>query len=156
MDGDLVESGSASAHTSDRMSARTEFVEVVTRGERRRRWSPEQKLRIVAEAMQPGVVAKEIARREGIGTGLLYTWRRDLLAGIAPTSPVPRLRAVAAMSSAAPPIVEAPAASAALSPIPALGTGRIEIALPGGAVVRVDAAVDEAALRRVLAALGAR
>ncbi|HEY8614501.1 MAG TPA: transposase [Roseomonas sp.] len=41
------------------MSARTEFVEVVTRGERRRRWSAEQKLRIVAEAMQPGVVAKE-------------------------------------------------------------------------------------------------
>lgn len=155
MDGDLVESGSASAHTSDRRSARTEFVEVVTRGERRRRWSPEQKLRIVAEAMQPGVVAKEVARREGIGTGLLYTWRRDLLAGIAPTSPVPRLPAVAAaMSSAAPPIVEAPAASAA--PVPPPGTGGMEIALPGGAVVRVDATVDEAALRRVLAALGAR
>lgn len=130
-------------------------MEVVTRGERRRRWSPEQKLRIVAEAMQPGVVAKEVARREGIGTGLLYTWRRDLLAGIAPTSPVPRLPAVAAaMSSAAPPIVEAPAASAA--PVPPPGTGGMEIALPGGAVVRVDATVDEAALRRVLAALGAR
>lgn len=153
LDGDLVESASASTHTSDRMSARTEFVEVVTRGERRRRWSPEQKLRIVAEAMQPGVVAKEVARREGIGTGLLYTWRRDLLAGIAPASPGPRLPAVVAE---APPPASLIAKEPAVSAVHAPGTGGIEITLPGGAVVRVDAAVDEAALRRVLATLEGR
>ena len=34
--------------------------------------------------------------------------------------------------------------------------GRIEIVLPGGIAVRVDAAVDSDALRRVLAALGGR
>lgn len=155
MDGELVESTAASAHTSDRMSARTEFVEVVTRGERRRRWSAEQKLRIVAEAMQPGVVVKEVARREGIGTGLLYTWRRDLLAGIAPASAGPRLPPVAAEGApAALPTVEAPSALAA--PVPASRLGGIEITLPGGAVVRVDAAVDEVALRRVLVALEGR
>lgn len=155
MDGDVVESAAASTHTSDRMSARTEFVEVVTRGERRRRWSAEQKLRIVAEAMQPGVVAKVVAQREGIGTGLLYTWRRDLLAGIAPGPAAPRLSPAAAVRSpAALPAVEAP--SELTRPIPASRPGRIEITLPGGAVVRVDADVDEAALRRVLVALEGR
>lgn len=135
------------------MSARTEFVEVVTRGERRRRWTPEQKLRIVAEAMQPGVVAKEVARRAGIGTGLLYTWRREFLTAVAPASSSPRLPAVAVEASAA----ASPAtASPPTSTEPASGTGGIEIALPGGAVLRVDAAVDEAALRRVLAALEER
>lgn len=155
MDGDLVENTAASTPTSNRMSARTEFVEVVTRGERRRRWSAEQKLRIVAEAMQPGVVAKEVAQREGIGTGLLYTWRRDLLAGIAPGPAAPRLPSAAAeRSPAAVPAVEVPSAVAAAGP--ASRPGEIEITLPGGAVVRVDADVDGAALRRVLAALEGR
>ncbi|MFC7555226.1 transposase [Pseudoroseomonas wenyumeiae] len=81
---------------SDRMSARTEFVEVVTRGERRRRWSPEQKLRIVAEAMDPTVAAVDVARRWGIGTGLLYTWRRELLMAVTPAPITPRLPAIAA------------------------------------------------------------
>lgn len=155
MDGDLVENTAASAHTSNRMSARTEFVEVVTRGERRRRWSAEQKLRIVAEAMQPGVVAKEVAQREGIGTGLLYTWRRDLLAGIAPGPAAPRLPSVSAEKShTAPSAFEDPSPLAAAGP--ATRAGGIEITLPGGALVRVDADVDGAALRRVLAALEGR
>jgi transposase len=154
VDGDVVESTAASAHTSDRMSARTEFVEVVTRGERRRRWSVEQKLRIVAEAMQPGVVAKEVAQREGIGTGLLYTWRRDILAGIASGPAAPRLPSVTEGATAALPVVDA--SSAVAVPGPALRPGRIEITLPGGALVRVDADVDGAALRRVFAALEGR
>lgn len=150
-----MERTAESTHTSDRMSTRTEFVEVVTRGERRRRWSAEQKLRIVAEAMQPGVVAKEVAQREGIGTGLLYTWRRDLLAGIAPGRAAPRLPPAAAeRSPAALPVVEAQ--RALTTPIPGSRPGGIEITLPGGAVVRVDADVDEAALRRVFAALEGR
>lgn len=149
----MVESPAASTHTGDRMSARAEFVEVVTRGERRRRRSPEQKLRVVAEAMQPGAVFKAVARRAGIGTGLLYTWRREFLTAVAPAPSVLRLPAVVAEACpAAPPVTAALAPSA--GPVP--GTGGIEIALRGGAVVRVDAAVDEAALRRVLLALEGR
>ena len=41
-------------YTSARKSTRSEVVEVVTRGERRRSWSDEQKCLIVAEATQPG------------------------------------------------------------------------------------------------------
>ncbi len=43
------------------------------RAERRRRWSSEEKLRIVRETLRPGAVASVVADQHGIGTGLLYT-----------------------------------------------------------------------------------
>ena len=39
-----------------------DVVEVVTRGEGRRRWSADQKRRIVVEAMQPGVTPTDLAQ----------------------------------------------------------------------------------------------
>ena len=44
--------------------------------ERRRNWSDEEKLAILKETTVPGVVISAVARRHGIGTGQLYTWRR--------------------------------------------------------------------------------
>ena len=52
------------------------------RPERRRRWASAQKLRIVQETLEPGAVATLVARRYGISTGLLYTWRKQALAGV--------------------------------------------------------------------------
>ena len=43
-----------SGHTTGRMSARSQRIEVITRGERRRRWSVEEKREIVAESLRPG------------------------------------------------------------------------------------------------------
>src|SRR5919206_4096963 len=77
-----------STHTSARMGTRSEVVEVVTRGERRRMWSDEQKQLIVAEAMQPGALVTEVARRWGVGTGLIYTWRRQMRRGELGAMPV--------------------------------------------------------------------
>ena len=135
------------------MSARSEVVEVVTRGERRRAWSMEQKRLIVAEAMQPGVTPTEVARRWGIGTGLLYTWRQQFFAGELSEPPAP---APAFVQVSLPPPVE-PEAAPPEPPVVKAGTapatGQMEIVLPGGAVVRVGADVDGAALRRVLLAL---
>ena len=56
-----------------------EQIEVRVRRERRWRWTPVDKLRIVEEAFAPGVVAKRIAERHEISTGLLFTWRRQLM-----------------------------------------------------------------------------
>ena len=70
-----------SAHTTDRMSARSQRIEVVTRGERRRRWSVEQKREIGAESLERSISPITVARRYGISSGLLYTWRRQLLEG---------------------------------------------------------------------------
>ena len=53
-------------------------AEVLSGPERRRRWTFEQKARIVAESLAPGAVASEIARRHGLHRNQLYGWRRDV------------------------------------------------------------------------------
>lgn len=45
--------------------------------ERRRRFSDEEKLRLVEEAFQPGAKATAVARRLGVDFSLLYRWRRQ-------------------------------------------------------------------------------
>ena len=81
MDDEPVEPGAEveSAHTTARMSARSQRIEVITRGERRRRWSVEQKREIAAESLEPGISPITVARRYSISSGQLYTWRRHLL-----------------------------------------------------------------------------
>lgn len=46
--------------------------------ERRRRWSDEERLQILAEAFAPGAFVAQVARRHDVSTGLIYTWRRKL------------------------------------------------------------------------------
>ena len=143
-----------STHKSARMGTRSEVVEVVTRGERRRMWSEGQKQLIVAEAMQPGTLVTEVARRWGIGTGLIYTWRRQMRRGELGAMPVPAFAEVTVTpfsTMAEPePLAPPPEVSVAADDC---GAGRIEVALPCGATVRVGRDVDEAALRRVLSAV---
>src|ERR1700733_5005646 len=75
----MVMESDASSHTSARISAPRPRIEVITGVERRRRWSWDQKRAIVEESLAPHASAAAIARRHGIGTGQLYTWRRQLL-----------------------------------------------------------------------------
>jgi transposase len=140
------------ARTTDRMSVRSQRIEVITRGERRRRWSVEQKREIAAESLEPGVSPITVARRYGISSGLLYTWRRHLLEGSFGTTgrPVAKFARVEVMAMPADPASAAPSQPPNAMNHP---EGMIEITLPGGVRVRVDARVDSGALRRVLAAL---
>lgn len=46
--------------------------------ERRRRWSEEERLRVLAEAFSPGTCVAEVCRRHDISTSLIYTWRNKL------------------------------------------------------------------------------
>ena len=147
------------APTITRKSVREQPVEVITRGERRRVWTDTQKHDIVLESLMPGGSPIAVARRHGIGTGLLYTWRRQMVEGqlkaLMPAAPsfVPVAAMPEGQAAAAAPISpKAAPAAAAIDGIPEW----IEIVLPDGATVRVGATVDEAALRRVLAALGRR
>ena len=64
------------AHTTSRKSARSPTMELIVRGERRRVWTVAQKREIVAESLGPDLTLSEVARKHGIGSGLLYTWRR--------------------------------------------------------------------------------
>jgi transposase len=139
------------------MSVREAPIEIITRGERRRIWTPEQKRDIVMESLEPGGSPIAVARRHGIGSGLLYTWRRQMVEGqLKALLPVPpSFVPVAALpdgtvAATAPPVPQAASSAARAGAVSA----SIEIVLRDGVTVRVGAAVDEAALRRVLAALG--
>ena len=66
-----------SAHTTGRKSARLPRLEIITRGERRRRWTVEQKREIVAESYGADLTPTEVARKHGISSGQLYTWRHE-------------------------------------------------------------------------------
>jgi transposase len=133
-------------------------VEVITRGERRRRWTPEQKREIVAESYGPDLTPTEVARKHGISSGQLYTWRHEVLgvrrAVLARAAP--QFAKVEIAEVTAPPAAPAAASGAPRTPAPPCPAGRIEIVLPGEIIVRVDAEVDGAALRRVLDALRRR
>src|SRR5208282_6706457 len=58
------------AHTIGRKGARMPQVEVITRGERRRVWTLEQKREIVAESLGSELTLTEVARKHGISSGL--------------------------------------------------------------------------------------
>ena len=127
-------------------------VEVITSIERRRRWSREEKERLVAASFEPGVSASEIARSAGIHVSQLFRWRKDLCdrvdAGSSQLVPVEIVPAVA-------PAVEAPAPSASPGRR-RRKSGIIEIELGGGRRVHVAIDADAEALRRVLDALRLR
>jgi transposase len=151
-----------SAHTSSRKSARNPRIELITRGERRWRWTIEQKQTIAAQSLAPDASPTEVARQYGISSGQLYTWRHALLAAQpgAVTHTAGRFARVEVNATRTVERVSQEAAIEARSPVPQLlanptaqPSGRIEIVLADGTAVRMDAQVDELALRRVLAVL---
>jgi transposase len=56
-------------------------VEVLSSIQRRRRYSLDQKLAVLAEAAQPGMSISYVARRHGISPSLLFLWRRRMTEG---------------------------------------------------------------------------
>ena len=56
-------------------------IEVITGSQRRRRWTTEQKLRIIEESYEPGTTVSEVARRHGVAANLLFRWRKLLADG---------------------------------------------------------------------------
>jgi transposase len=141
---DLVMESDMSTHTSARMSAPRSRIEVITGVERRRRWSWDQKRAIVEDSLTPHASAAAIARKHGIGTGQLYTWRHQLLRRqLAGTPRFARVEVTA----------EPPRLTGLITDPPAVRAGVIEIALADGTSVRVNTDVDEPTLRRVLGVL---
>jgi len=111
-------------------------ITVLSGPERRRRWSTSEKTRIVEESLRPGANVAAVARAHDVHPNLLHHWRRQA-------------RAAAGRRVNFLPVTVA----AETKPVAAVA-GSIEIDLGGGVRLRVDAAVDEGALGRVLRALG--
>jgi transposase len=116
-------------------------VEVLTGLGRRRKWSDDDKARIVAETLRPGTVVADVARRWQVSSQQVFTWRREVRrAAVAPLGFVP-------IVAEPPPAV--PEAASPVGPTPS-----IEVKL-AGAVLRVAPGTDAELLTTVLRAVRA-
>lgn len=114
--------------------------------ERRRRWSVEEKVRIVREAFAPGAQVSDVARRRDVSRAQIYQWRAELRGGrltevdtgIIGFVPVD----VAASATLEPPAPSAVAADRV-----------IEIGLAGGRSLKVPSSLPTADLRRLIRAV---
>lgn len=128
----------------------SERVEIVTRGEGRRSYSAEEKVRLVAETLRPGETVTAVSRRHGICTSLLHRWRREAR-GEAPSRRAvgPKLLPVRLVAA------EAAGPGAMPAPVPGGAPALIEVVLRNGRVLRVAATTDVAVVARLVAALEA-
>jgi len=134
-------------------------LEVIQTGSRRR-WTVDEKLRIVAESCGAPRAVSATARRYGLSTGQLFSWRRlaregKLTVADGTASFVPALVVADKTVCEAPP-TSAPGTRASWGFPEGSVKGRMIIALVDGRRVIVDADVDAAALSRVLEVLERR
>jgi transposase len=132
-------------------------IEIITGRERRRRWSMEEKLRIVAETEEVGARVSEVAARHGVYPGLLFTWRRQVRDGVLAAPPAATFMPVRMLATepAPDPEVQYPANGERSTPVaaPRLRDATIEIILVNGCRLRVDQQIDVRALRRIVGVL---
>ena len=116
-------------------------IEIITGRERRRRWSVEDKLRIVGETHECGVRIGAVAVRHDISASLLHSWRYQVRHGLlcpdGATGFVPVRVGESRRDSAVP------------SALPAA----IEVALADGSRIYIRDGANAATLRAVVAAL---
>lgn len=142
-------------------------IEVITRTERRRKYSDTERDAILREADAHGVTVREVAKRHEVAESLIYGWRSarrqaqkiasEPLAFISygtvtdhdlvTVQPAPAPSRPA--SAVAPPMM----AEELTRPHPGARPGEIGIDLPSGVRLSVDSYVNEKALARVLRTL---
>ena len=124
-------------HTDSHFVGRLTVVETG----RRRRWSDEERRRIVEESLVGHRQASATARRHGIPTSLLFKWRRDFAEPRQLDVPAPTFLPVAVEP-------DGPASEET--------DGRIEIVLANGRRVVVGSGFEASTLVRVLGVLEGR
>ena len=114
---------------------------LISGAERRRRWSEEDRARILAAISEPGAVIAEVARREDVCTSLVFKWRREL-----------REAVEADASGFAPVVIEPAAAAPSSSTSSNSASAVIEVELKE-ARVRIHADAPSSAIAAALKAL---
>jgi transposase len=79
-------------HTLEPKPGSVRRLEVITGTGRRRRFSDDDKARIIEETLAPGAVVSNVARRHGLSPQQLFTWRRE--ARRRPVTPEPEVAPV--------------------------------------------------------------
>lgn len=121
-------------------------IEVVSRVSGRRRWTVEQKLAALRDAFGPEGCVRTACERHEVGSGSIYTWRRQAMSGELTGVRKPIEPTFAQVQISEPLALPAPT-------IAARSDGVIGIELPSGIKVSVDATVDADALSRVIGVL---
>lgn len=117
-------------------------IEIITGTGRRKAWTAEEKLRLVAEASVGRGSVAEVSRRYGVCRSLLFRWRRQVAAGElgGPAGFVPVV-----MTGGMPQVPPPPEA--------ACRPGMVEIVLGNGRLVRVAEDIAPARLSGLVRAL---
>ena len=128
-------------------------VEIVTRGQARREYTPDERARVLTEAAMPGARMLQVAQHYGISPSLVYRWRREAAGRPARQAPPRALRFVPLLvddggtrqGGGVPPS----------APMQDAGTNRVEVLLRNGRLLRVGAGMDATVVARLAAALEA-
>jgi transposase len=124
-------------------------VEIITGKERRRRWSIEEKLRIVAEAEEPGARVTDVAMRHEVYPSLLFNWRRQVREGRLGPDNANHFVPVRLITTA----VEKPVSSPRRAASDRSSAAGIEISLPDGTRLYIRREAQLPLLRPLIAAL---
>ncbi len=118
-------------------------MEIISGGDRRRRWTDEEKLRVLEEADRPGVRLSHVALSYDVLPQQIRRWRRQLFGNVAVGSEAPTFVPVTVtdVTLPAPPHP----VTRSVKPKPVM----IEISLRNGRMLKVAADLD----RNVLASL---
>ena len=115
-------------------------IEVITGGVGRRRWTIDDKARIVSETLEVGAVVSVVARRHGVTPQQLFGWRREA-----------RQRSEEALPQFVPAVVEPPS-SKRRQRRPAATMAAIELEI-GGVTVRIGDGAKASTVSAVIRAL---
>ena len=127
-------------------SAEADRLDVVETG-RRRRWSEDEKLKIVLESLRAPRQVSVTARRHGISRSLLLQWRRSFRAE-QKSAAEPQIGFVSATV-----VPESESEAAVPAPCRVAGGGTIEIEFATGARIRITGSVDKTTLTAAVRAV---
>jgi transposase len=121
----------------------------------RKRWSVEEKRRIVGLTLVPGASVARIAQAEGVNANQVFLWRRAFQKGeLLPGSALLPVVIEADAESGADLTSDLEVAQAAPEQlVPVSPSGAIHIELPGRAAISVERGADRALLRTILETL---
>ena len=129
-------------------------LEVFTGAGRRRKWSDEDKARIVSETVASGESVCAVARRHGLSPQQLFGWRRQLGKAAAQHSETEELQFVPAVvdTVAQAPVVRRQRHTPRCKSQPDIGTVEIEV---DGVTIRAGRGADASMIAAIVEALKA-
>ncbi len=121
----------------------------------RRQYPLQFKLQVVRQTLEPGASVSIVARQHNINSNVVFRWRKEYREGKLGETTAAAFLPIQVLNDAPLPALapsEKPGTKQSAKP-PQKKAGIMAITLPGGFTVRVDADIDDAALRRALRAV---